>query len=504
MRLGKRGARGSTYGFLFPAALLALCAATPDPAPSPKALHVSGFVRAYDFTRQNAAGSANQASFNSALDLNATYRFARSWSVGGSYLYANPFDGCASAADQLQSGGPCSGKNVSALSSPTNPDNTLPGFELSTLYQAYLEYRDPRLLLRAGDQLLDTPWANASDSRLKPAAFQGVNAQYALSERWTGQAAFMDRFQDRADSAFVKSTLLTATNIADASGAGSNLLLPKYSAITTGGFAYGRIGYAAPRLQANLHLYDFLNIAAAAWFDARWQSTAYGKPFLALQGGSERSSGNAIIGSIDSQVAGLQGGIDVMPNLLFTLGVDDVPVKSTTFGAGLPRGVTCTKSQIALSSGAQPFEYFLPSGTPDCAANGSSVTVFDGGWASPYTDSYATDPLFTTSISQGMIDRRAPGRSGRAAFTWRSDARRIRVIAAQAWYAYGTAEAGAAPTQEFDLDGTYFFSPVPASGPYHGFSLRERYADRVSAFTQNYAGSIPEFTYNRVQAEYDF
>ena len=34
-----------------------------------------------------------------------------------------------------------------------------------------------------------------------------------------------------------------------------------------------------------------------------------------------------------------------------------------------------------------------------------------GGWASPYTDNYDSDPLFTTSVTQGMADRRAAGSS---------------------------------------------------------------------------------------------
>lgn len=508
--------------------------ASPAPAPTPSPFTYSGYVRSYYFTRTNAfpqyglpqsTGVLNQASWNTAVNLHAQYNF-QNWSVGGSYLYANPLNGCETAADQLESGGPCSGKTSTYKNGgisypyspvPTNPDNTLPGYELSSLYEAYLQYKDPTLYAKVGNQVINTPWANASDSRLKPVAFQGGDISYKLNTGWTVEAAFMDRFEDRADSAFVNSTLLTATNIIDAPGAGSNLLLPKYSAVTTSGFGYGRLGFTGGPLTANLHFYDFTNVAMAEWLDAKYTlmpQTTY-KPYLALQAGNEANTGNGVIGKINSQVIGLQGGATIMPNVDLAIGFDYMPQKSDTIT--LASGQTCNAvpaqppvktpsgNEISVSSGGTPLLYFLPtSGTPNCVNNANgTTTVYYGGWASPYTDSYATDPLFTTSISQGMADRRSPGTSGKIAATWYGDNKQLRFIASYALYAYGNNTIGVSPTHEDNLDATYFFSHVPKSGPYHGLSLRERYADRTQTFVQYYGGA-PVFKYNRTQLEYDF
>ncbi len=399
---------------------------------------------------------------------------------------------------------------------PTNPDNTLPGFQLSTLYEAYLQYKDATLYGKIGDQLLNTPWANSSDTRLKPEAYQGGDFSYKVNRGWTVEAAYIDRFESRVDSAFVNSTLLTATNQADAPGPGANLLIPKYSAVTTNGFAYGRLGFSSGPLAANLHVYDFLNIADVEWLDAKYSpaaETAY-KPYVAFQAGNEANAGSGVLGKINSQVVGLQGGATVAQNLDVTLGFDFIPQKSDTLA--LPAGIACAavpaQPPVKAPAGNQivvtnrtPLMYFLPTGgTPDCIDNANgTTTVYYGGWASPYTDSYTSDPLFTTSMTAGMIERRSSGTSGKIAATWWGDNKQIRLITSFALYAYGNNTTGVAPSHEVDIDGTYFFNRVTKNGPYKGLLLRHRYGDRDNTFVQYYGG-LPVFKYNRTQLEYDF
>jgi hypothetical protein len=149
---------------------------SPKPAPTSDPLTLRAYVRGYDFTRQNAstgtggANQVNQQSSSAGISLHADYRLGDSpFTVGGSYLYSNPMGSCTGAISHLTP--PC-GK----VAAPNlNPDDTLPGFSLSTFYEAYLQYKDAHLYGKIGDQLINTPWANASDSRLKPAAFQGVD-----------------------------------------------------------------------------------------------------------------------------------------------------------------------------------------------------------------------------------------------------------------------------------------------------------------------------------------
>jgi hypothetical protein len=199
-----------------------------------------------------------------------------------------------------------------------------------------------------------------------------------------------------------------------------------------------------------------------------------------------------------------------------TVGADFIPVKNDTIT--LPAGVACfanhelgtSKAGTWGTSAATTLQYFLPSGgTPNCipgagmaGVKGGTAAVYYGGWASPYTDSYATDVLFDTSISQGMVDRRSPGSGVKVAGTFYMAQKRVRLIVSHAWYTYGNDALGLSPTQETNIDATYYFSR-PGKGPYHGWSLRHRYAERTQDFTGSYGGS-PDFKYNRTQLEFDF
>ena len=55
---------------------------------------------------------------------------------------------------------------------PTGPQSrhTLPQFEMSTLYEAYVKYNGNGLYFQGGNLAYGTPWMPISDSRLKPVA----------------------------------------------------------------------------------------------------------------------------------------------------------------------------------------------------------------------------------------------------------------------------------------------------------------------------------------------
>jgi hypothetical protein len=462
----------------------------------------NGYVRNYYFTRLNnpqlsSKNALNQASNATSFSLHGAYSISNNFSVGATYLYATPFTNNCDTAAEYAKGAPCAKGNKQTTIQGTNADNTLPAFNLSTLYEAYLQYKDDALYGKIGNQVINFPWASNSDSRLKPAAYQGADFIAAVDKNWAIEASYMDRFESRASSDFVNSTLLTATNIVDAPGAGSNLHIAPFSAVTTPGFYYINAAYKGGPLTFNIGDYDFVNIANALWVTGQYNLPGYAKPFIAAQIGNETNSGSGVIGKVNSQVFGVQGGITPWNNVTLTVGYDYIPEKSDTLT--LPAGVTC--SSTGSIGGSAVFPYFLPSGgTPQCHSNtNGTTTVYYGGWASPYTDSYATDPLFTTSISQGMADRRSAGQAVKVGATVYAFNKRIRFIVSRAYYQYGNATAGVAPTQETNLDGTYWFNPL-GKGSYHGLLFRYRYAER----TQNFFTTNPDFKYNRAQLEYDF
>ena len=483
---------------------------SPAPSTSPNPFSYRGKVRAYYFTRQNASGTksgVNQASFEGAVDLHGQYAIKDSgFSVGATYLYANPLNNCSSPSSHFAP--PCGKVTAPAL----NPDDTLPGFTLSTLYEAYLQYQNKAAMVKIGDQVINTPWVNPSDSRVKPSAFQGADATYKFSHDWTGELSFYNAFEDRVSSQFFRSTLLTY-NPADAPGQASLVNVNGsggLSMTTNSGFFYGRAGYNnGTNFTANGHYYAFSNIANLLWLDAKYTLKGSYKPFVALQAGTEKDTGAALVGKIDSSVIGLQGGVTVSPNITVTLSYDHIPSKSATIA--LPPGVTCQNALgkvNTLPSNVGAADYFLANGGPQCVAqpsvNGVSyATVYYGGIASPYTDGYATDPLFTTSISQGMADRRSFGDSGKLSASYTSENRRVVASVSRALYAYGNNAIGVEPTQETNIDATYYFSAVPKTGPYKGLMVRHRYAERTITNALIYGG-LPLFKYNRTQVEYDF
>lgn len=507
--------------------------APPPPPATPNPLKLGGFFRSYYFTRQNASNNpgaqfnftpgakysstgVNQASWNSAIAVHGEYDFPSGWDVGGTYLYANPINGpCVVPANHAK-GAVC----VTQVPPNTNPDDTLPGFTMSTFYQAYAGYKAHGFDGQLGNILFTSPWANPSDSRLKPVAFQGAYLGYTAPSYWTVEAANMLSFEGRTSSAFSQNTLLTSYP-AGSPGLPSNIFLNNGNGVNSNGFTMGKAGYNNPvsGISVNGYFYGVYDIANMWWGDGQYTFTQSPfKPFIALQGGTESNAGLSYIGKINSQVFGAQIGANVTKNITLTAGYDQIPWH--TDSVFLPKNVACNNSDFQISTKGATLAYLLPMNAGQCFTNASTglTQIYYGGWASPYTDSYATDPLFTTQISQGMADRRAAGSSWKVALNFVSTNKKWVFIASDAWYNYGNALAPQ-NTNEWNLDGQYHFNKV-GPGPYKGLLLRYRYAQRTLSNTfcgasdtscapgasigSGYLGGLPLFKYNRAQLEYDF
>ncbi|MGB6643547.1 MAG: hypothetical protein WBE35_00805, partial [Candidatus Cybelea sp.] len=386
-------------------------------------------------------------------------------------------------------------------------------------YEAYAGYNAHGFQGELGNILFTSPWANPSDSRIKPAAFQGAYLNYTAPSFWTVEGADMLSFENRTSSSFSQQTLLTSFPAGNP-GLASNIFVNNGGlGITSNGFAMGKLGYDNPNgISANGYFYGVSDIVNSWWFDGKYTfSGTKLSPFIALQGGWESNSGLSYIGKIDSQLFGALLGLNVTPNIQFTAGYDQIPWKTDT--VFLPKNVTCSNANYQISAKGATLGYFLPMNAAQCFNNANGTTqIYYGGWAAPYTDGYATDPLFTTSIDQGMADRRAPGTSWKVALTYTSTNKKWVFAATDAWYNYGNALAPQS-TRDWTLDGMYHFSAVK-KGPYRGLLLRYRYMDRTlsstfcgasgtncpagSSIGSSFLGGLPLFKYNRAQLEYDF
>jgi hypothetical protein len=490
----------------------------PAPSPTPR-FSYSVKIRAWNLYRQNASDAAqdgadkavNQAGFNLGIAPHVEYHLWKGLSVGSTYQYAAPLNGsCATAQSHLAA--PCEAvvpKGQTPSGSTLDFDDSLPSYRLNTLYEAYVTWADPHFYLKAGNQVINTPWAPDADSRIKPSAYQGVDATYALGSHWLLEGTRVVRFEFRNQSGFSRSTLLTSSP-PGAGGVPDTVYNPSGAPIQTPGYTMGRLRYSGGSLEANAWYYGFAGIANAYWLEGKYTLSASGlRPYVSVQMGSERNSGQSVVGKINSQVYGILGGANVAKNVLVEVGYDYIPIRTDTMR--LSSGYVCAPNHtISAGNVAESLPYFLPSGgTANCTSNTDGTTnLYYGGWASPYGDSLAADPLFTTSLTQGMVDRRSPGQSYLTRVTYTSTNRKLVASTTFAGYDYGN-PGGAQKTHEADADVLYYFSKPAAPGQtYKGFTIHYRYGARFqsgSAFPlPNGYGGPPLFKYDRYQLEYDF
>jgi hypothetical protein len=514
--------------------------AGPTPSPVPTPLVLDGWFRSYYFTRQNASNNpgtqfdfapgakynsnaVNQASWNNAVALHARYQFPDGpWVAGVTYFYANPIDGpCSVAANHAKDATYPSPPCTMQVPPNLNPDDGLPGFTMSTFIQAYLGYQGYNFSGKVGNQLFDSPWANPSDTFLKPVAFQGADLSFSGIPHWFLEGADMWAFENRTSNTFTSNTLLTSYP-AGSPGVPGNINFPGGLGITSPGFGYAKVGYSnAPSgLSFDGYYYGVTDIANMWWFDGQYtyQQSRW-RPFLAVQGGLENNNGTSYIGTIRSQDIGAEIGANVAKGVVFTVGYDNVPWRSTTLT--LPKDVSCNDTNYQISAKGATLPYFLPLNAGQCYTNAATglTSIYYGGWASPYTDSYGSDPFFTTSITQGQPVRRSPGSSWKVAATYVTPNQREVFTATNAWYDYGNALVPQ-NTKLWTLDEFYRFMRVPQSGPYRGLEFRYRYIERAQSNTYcgaaatnclpgtpigtSYLGGLPIFKYNRFMLEYDF
>ncbi len=440
--------------------------------PNPGGLTFSGKVRAYSFDRvnhvQNSSNPDRHAT-NFGIEPHLDYRIGNTnLNIGYSYLGADPF-------------------GVDGTKAATNAhiDNTLGGFTLdSPVHEAYIQYKDPTTQVTIGNQELNYFWTPASDSRIQPASYQAFDTSFNLYPGIQFGLTDIVRFQARNSSNFEPNTLLTA-NYDGAS------VLSKYTNVgaqTPGTLRVALNFKPVSNLSLTAEDYQFYDIANLTYGELKYGFAPKLKqnPYIAAQYVTEVSEGQKQVGKLDNQTVGAQIGATVAKGVLFTLSGDVAPWH-----------YAYVKTSAAETS------YFLPAGGSASAEKvGNEYKVAYGGIASPYTDSYASDPIYTTMLTQGMVERRSAGESYKAALGYVTPNQQFRFTASDAFFNYSNAipvaGVSAVTASEFNLDGTYYINKVKPGKPYHGLFARVRYGPRTVPV-------IPyNFEYQRFQLEYDF
>lgn len=323
-------------------------------------------------------------------------------------------------------------------------DRTLPGSSVNVLGQAYLQYKKSDYLIRVGDQLIVTPWLSPSDSRMIPATYQGVYASYSPWQDFDLIALRVFQFKGWVAHEFSRTNLYNTNN---AGGRG----IPRFGTTPTNGVLAFGTSYKLAELKTQAWYYQFYDLANMAYVDAHYKFVNHSQlnPFIGAQLLREWGSGNNALspfagGAANSTMLGALVGLEVS-SIEFAAAYNHIPVRRGSF--------------------------------------------FEGDILSPYTAGYATDPLFTTSMIAGLVDK-SSGDAVKFSATYFAFERQLRLVASYAKY---YTKPSLDDTNEFDFDVTYSFM-----NQLKGLSLR----NRLGVLHGNPVTG--RFIYNRVMLQYSF
>jgi hypothetical protein len=338
-------------------------------------------------------------------------------------------------------------------------DETLPAGTIYMLTEAFLQWRQKYFTLRGPEQIIDTPWIMPSDSRIKPSAFRGFYgeaspfADFELLEDWTVVGLRLFDFNGRAESTF------TPTNLYIPGHAGGSPVAQLAGETTPGAQAFGlKWSRKGAPFNAQIWWNQFFNFSRLMWVDLSYvYKTKSGlSPIFGFQFANQTGDGENTIVKSGMGPAGHTQAVGVLA------GVDTEYVRLTA----AYNGITSQKGAFA-----------------------------NGDLLSPYSTGYATDPLYTTQMIGGMIEKQSAGSAFKVAATSFLLGSQIKAILSYARYYIIPTSAYASEPSEINFDVAYSFS---RSSTLDGLSIRNRFG----VMTGNRDDA--NFYYNRVQIQYQF
>jgi len=360
--------------------------------PHHSAFKYSGNFRAYYFTRSFKKGT-NQSAFSLGGNFHVEDDVFSNVGAGLTYGTANPL-----------------GFNNA---NPKFVDPGLPGTTLNVLEELYGQYHTDFVSLRIGRQILRTPWANPSDSRMIPNAFQGVGLSAKNGDGWSLAAYRMVRFKQRVSSTFDDIDLLSSK--------------------PTAGMLNVGVLYADPQRTFQAWHYDFYGTASLEYVEAtqRFGLREKYRPFLSGQYIAENGITTRLPGNVDGHGYGLATGVTADQGDV-TIAYNDVPAKSHAFD--------------------------------------------NGSFASPYTYT-DNDPLFTTLTGTGLVDKGAGHAYKLAGTVWSYHNRIRAFAGRGEYYIYAAGKTAATHVLDTNLDVTYYLGNGKRADAFHGLLLRDRWID---------------------------
>jgi hypothetical protein len=405
---------------------------------------VDGEVRLYRFDRNYDNPSSKDQFANSLTGLLTV----RSGQVNGFSAVATGFSAHSFGTQSHDTG------RIDA--SLMGPGNTIDGFT-----QAYVEYANTWLTVRAGDQYLNTPWMGQSDSRVVPASYQGAMLDFKPAKGWDIYAIRTLRWKSRTSDGYNDDNVYYPSTYHGDSMYGNNGSLPSSARSQDGTTAVGST-YAGHGLKAQAWYYDFEHFGRMAYVDGMYTidtGTAV-KPFVGAQLVRETTGADNVIVDTHTKITGVAG----------------QRVDASAWGVDAGVGIGKAKFDVAYNK--------LDS---DRNAVGAGAII------SPYTNTYATDPLYTTSMLRGLVEQ-GPGHAWKAKAQYAMFHDELTVIASYAHY--DTLLRGT--SHDVYVDIVWKLDKL-----LKGLQLRNRWEHTVGGKNNLNPGNMP-WTNNRLMLSYKF
>jgi hypothetical protein len=388
---------------------------------------ISGDIRSYFFNRSYTnPGKESQSAYSLGGDLNIlTGSFLSGFRIGAAVYTA-------------QSLGLNSGDNL-------HVDTTLPGRDITTLGQAYLQYSRDTFLIRGGDQLINTPWLNAADSRMIPETYRGFFGTWTPMKDLIFTALRVYEFKSRVANDF------SATNVYNPQNQG--IPIAKLGDSTNDGAQAVGVNYKTDTINTQAWAYQFLDYAKLFYGDIQYtfKNKSNINPLIAAQFLTETGDGNNTLSYVSTG-------------------------KANSTGYGGLVGVEMPQAKLTFA-----YNRIMP-----------HADAFNhGGVVSPYT--YTSDPLYTTSMIAGLVDK-TPGEAWKVAGTVYAFEKQLQILLSYAQY---YTEPYLANTDEVNFDVAYSFKKSKHKS-LRGLSIRNRLGVMTGDPTRG------TFYYNRVMLQYSF
>lgn len=387
---------------------------------------IDGKLRAYYFTRNHLA-APNQSAFAIGGQINVLTAPLYGFSVGTSFY----------TAQNLGLNNP----------NPIFVDPTVPGQAVSVMGQGFLQFKFRQLLLRGGYQLIDTPWLGPSDSRVIPATYYGLYGTFSPIESLTFTALRIFDFKGWTANTFSPTNLYNTNNL------GGTPIPTLGTTPNRGTLALGATTHLKEMgVNAQAWYYQFYDFANMFYVEGNYhmpKNSWLVRPIVGIQALNETASGSNLI----DKATGKSVGSNVLGALL---------------------GIENEWGSLTVAYNTIP----------------QNASLFRGGdIVSPYTSGYATDPLYTTSMKAGLIEKGA-GQAYKATATIFLLEKQLRIITSYGLYYTNPIINN---TREFDFDVTYFFT-----GPLKGLSIRNRLG------VLNGVVETGQLINNRIMLQYEF